>query len=91
MSAGISVEAALALKDDEETYGCTEGQCTKLTNFSVQLYYDKSAKFWSPDDVNHYNFVSDPGHHSYKECLVTLAYSWEQDWASGESARSGLR
>ena len=22
-------------------------------------------------------FVSDPGHHSYRECLVSLAYCWE--------------
>ena len=82
-SAGISVEAAIALKYDDEAYGCHGSQGTKWTNFSVQLYYDRSVKLWSPDDVNHYNFVSDPGHHSYKECLVTLAYSWEQDWASG--------
>ena len=27
--------------------------------------------------MNHYNLVSDPGRHSYKECLVSLLWCWE--------------
>ena len=79
MKAGTSLEAALALKDDEAAYGCSESQGAKWVNFALQLYYNRCDHLWSHDDVNHYNFVSDPGHHSYKECLVTLAFSWEQD------------
>ena len=27
--------------------------------------------------VRHFNMVSDPGQHSYKECLVSLLWCWE--------------
>ena len=79
MRAGTSLEAALALKDDEAAYGCSVCQGARWINFALHLYYNRCDHLWSHDDVNHYNFVSDPGHHSYQECLVTLAYSWGQD------------
>ena len=82
MHAGASLEAALAMQDDEAAYGCNETQGAKWINIALQLYYDRCEKLRPNDDVNHYNFVSDPGHHSYMECLVTLAYSREQDRAS---------
>ena len=86
MAAGTSVETALDLKSDEDAYDrCSTWQGRKWTNFAVQLYFDRCSALFL-DGVNHFNFVSDPGHHSYKECLVSLAYSWEQDWHSGLSA-----
>jgi len=34
---------------------------------------------WSPANpgVLHFDLVSDPGHHSYKECLVSVLWCWE--------------
>ena len=79
---GTSLQAALVMKNDEAAYGCGVGQGPRWINIALQLYYDRCKKLWQKDDINHYNFVSDPGHHSYRECLVTLAYSWAQDRAS---------
>eukprot|EP00959_Pyramimonas_sp_CCMP1952_P072924 1524039-Pyramimonas_sp.AAC.1 len=69
MQVGTSLEAALALTSDEAAYGCTESQGAKWINVALQLYYNRCEKLWPKDDVNHYNFVSDLGHHSYMECL----------------------
>ena len=34
-------------------------------------------KRWPIHGVHHYNMVSDPGHHSYKEVLASLLWCWE--------------
>ena len=33
--------------------------------------------FYCRGAVLHYNLVSDPGMHSYKECLVSVLWCWE--------------
>ena len=43
------------------------------------MYYKRCSLGFRPSEVNHWNLVADPGHHNYKECLVSLVYSWEQD------------
>ena len=43
----------------------------------LQVYYERCELGFDPRDVYHWNLVADPGHHSYKECLVSLLYSWE--------------
>ena len=77
--AHANLEQALALNDDEDAFGCHTSQGSVWLNKLLQMYYAKSMLLWRVEDVHHYNFVADPGHHSYRECLVSLAYSWEMN------------
>ena len=40
--------------------------------------YDQSChRVYNVAEVNHWNVVADPGHHAYKEALVSLVWNWE--------------
>jgi len=72
-----NVEQALRLRNDQDTLGCCSSVGLSWINKSLQLYYERCELGFDPRDVYHWNLVADPGHHSYKECLVSLLYSWE--------------
>ena len=57
--------------------GCSSSPSGYWVNKLLQLYYEGNELAFNPRDLWHWNFISDPGHHSYKECLVTILYSWE--------------
>ena len=57
--------------------GCHETVGLLWINKFLQLYYERCELGFRAQDVYHWNLVADPGHHSYKECLVSLLYSWE--------------
>ena len=44
----------------------------------LDMYQDRTQlMFGTPGGPHHWNVVADPGTHAYKDCLVSLIYSWE--------------
>ena len=69
----------LESKSDEAAYGCHPSQATRWINKVQQLYHWNGKLAMHPSGVHHLCIVADPGHHSFKECLFSLAYSHEKD------------
>ena len=74
-----NTKQALALKKDEADLGCHGTRADLWQNRFLQMYYKRCRMLFgsSPQGINHWCFVADPGHHSYKESLVSLVFSWE--------------
>ena len=69
---------ALALKKDESALGCHESAGGLWQNKFLQMYYQRCQMIVGRSQAfHHLCIVADTGHHSYMECLVSLAYSWE--------------
>ena len=74
----VSLRQALQLSDDQEELGCSPFADSVWIHKLLLMYYNRfSLPFIVGSGVNHYCFVADPGSHSYKDCLVSLVWSWE--------------
>ena len=75
------VHKAIGLRSDgAELGGCSAGLGLKWSSMALDMYHEKTKLIFGTagaGGVHHWNIVSDPGTHSYKECLVSLMYSWE--------------
>ena len=68
---------ALWLNSDQAELGCSPFQDSVWIHKLLTMYYKRSAIPFAAGGVNHYCFVSDPGSHAYKDCLVSMVWSWE--------------
>ena len=71
---------ALRLKDDEPTLDCSDSRAEKWMQKRDLMYTERvhAAKF---PQVQHWNLFADPGIHSYKDIMPSVAYSWEKHGA----------
>ena len=71
-----SFEAAIALRSDSQGMGdCSKNQGQPWLNKLTQITRAEYLAAFQPHLWNHLTLVADPGSHSYKECLVSVAYS----------------
>ena len=74
----VSLRQALLLDADREGLGCSPFNDSVWIHKLLVMYYNRSSlPFTVGGGINHYCFVADPGSHSYKDCLVSLVWSWE--------------
>jgi len=76
-TARANVAQAIALKDDEDNLGCGSSRGGDWLNKWLQMNNTRSELAFGLSTPYHWNLMSDPGMHSYKECLVSVLYSWE--------------
>ena len=68
---------ALALRSDNEGLGCNQWLGEHWRNKMLQMYDLRCPQAFGAPGCNHWCLTTDPGTHSYKECLVSIAYSHE--------------
>ena len=66
----------LALRSASAEYGCHKDVADAWLRKEQAMYLNRTGIGLSIG-VHHFNLVSDPGQHNYKECLVSLLYCWE--------------
>ena len=76
-SSRANLGQAIQLGGDQENLGCHQSVGPLWMNKYLQIYYERCQLGFDARDIYHWNLVADPGHHSYRECLVSLLYSWE--------------
>ena len=75
-----NLEQAIRLKDDEATLGCSDSRAESWMQKKSLMYQERVHAFKFPQ-VQHWNLIADPGTHSYKEIMPSVAYSWELNMA----------
>ena len=70
-----SLHSAIQERADDESLGCSSSQSWRWKDKMMEMYFDNCKHLLR--GCFHFNFVADPGHHSYKECLVSLMYCHE--------------
>ena len=75
-----SLEQAIDLKSDMQLFGCHSSNAATWINKELQLYSGNCEV--ALRHVNHYCLVADPGHHGFKDCLVSVGYSHELNTGS---------
>ena len=73
----VDLRHALWLCSDQADLGCNEFEDSVWIHKLLAMYYKRSTMPFAAGVVNHYCFVSDPGTHAYKDCLVSMVWSWE--------------
>ena len=72
-----SLRQALLLGSTQEELGCNQFADSVWIHKLLAMYYNRSAMPFVAGGVNHYCVVADPGTHAYKDCLVSMVWSWE--------------
>ena len=75
----VNVPNAIALRSDLPDLGCHSSVANTWVNRWLQMYDKRCSMSFLPEDCYHLNMVADPGHHSYKECLLSVVYSHEHN------------
>lgn len=78
-AARTNLSQAVALKSDEDQYGCDVSIGDTWLQKMLQMYYKRCEFAFAGGLIHHINLVADPGTHSYKDCLVSVGYAWEVD------------
>ena len=71
-----NASTVLALRSASAECGCHPDVVDSWLR-KEQTMYSKRTGFALSTGVRHFNLVSDPGHHNYKECLVSVLWCWE--------------
>ena len=71
------LQTVLAVRSDTPDLGCNEYGAAAWTLKEHEMYWVNCGFALSGNCVHHYCLFSDPGTHSYKECLVSLLWCWE--------------
>ena len=71
-----SPTTVLALRSASAEYGCHEKVADAWLRKEQEMYSDRTG-IGLPTGVHHFNLVSDPGQHNYRECLVSVNWCWE--------------
>jgi len=80
-AARSSFETAIALRSDSQGLGdCSVAAGDNWLNKLAQISCKEYQAAFQPHLWNHLTLVADPGSHSYKDCLVSVAYSWETNY-----------
>ena len=72
-----SPTTVLAVQSDSPHLGCNEQAADTWKQKEQAMYWDICGFALIGSNVHHFCLVSDPGHHNYKECLVSLLWCWE--------------
>ena len=72
-----SPTTVLAVQSDSPHLGCNEKAADTWMQKEQAMYWNLCGFALIGSSVHHFCLVSDPGHHNYKECLVSLLWCWE--------------
>ena len=74
-----SIKDALKLREDQFDLGCDSDRGLWWERKVESLYMSKAKLIFT--NIFHWNLVSDPGTHAYKDCMPSVCYSHEIDQA----------
>ena len=74
---GVNVESVTEILEENDELGCHSTNGLNWLSLCVSLYYLNQQALWRA--VRCLCLVADPGCHSYKDVLATVAYSFELD------------
>ena len=75
--ARASLRQSLNLQRQDADLGCCDDTGKDWFAKEMCMYDQACHLVYNAAVVNHWNIVADPGHHAYKESLVSLVWNWE--------------